>query len=140
MESLHYLLMKSHSLLQRRIMVRASQLGLTSGQPKVLDYLSRYGESDQKTIASYCEIEQATMGSILYRMEKAGLVIRRQHEGNRRSVYVSLSRKGEQAAAAMSEAFAQAENEAVADLTPEEVETLKKTLVKLSDTLEAASK
>lgn len=140
MESLHYLLMKSHSLLQRRIMVRASQLGLTSGQPKVLDYLSRYGESDQKTIASYCEIEQATMGSILYRMEKAGLVVRRQHEGNRRSVYVSLSRKGEQAAAAMSEAFAQAENEAVADLTPEEVETLKKTLVKLSDTLEAASK
>lgn len=140
MESLHYLLMKSHSLLQRRIMVRASQLGLTSGQPKVLDYLSRYGESDQKTIASYCEIEQATMGSILYRMEKAGLVVRRQHEGNRRSVYVSLSRKGEQAAAAMSEAFAQAEKEAVADLTPEEVETLKKTLVKLSDTLEAASK
>ena len=65
MESLHYLLMKTHTVLQRRISSRASEMGLTPGQPKVLDYLFRYGESDQKTIASYCEIEQATAGSIL---------------------------------------------------------------------------
>ena len=55
MESLHYLLMKTHTVLQRRIVSRAAGLGLTPGQPKILDYLLRYGESDQKTIASYCE-------------------------------------------------------------------------------------
>ena len=55
MESLHYLLMKAHTRMHRSIMSRAAGLGLTPGQPKVLEYLLRYGESDQKTIASCCE-------------------------------------------------------------------------------------
>ena len=49
MESLHYLLMKSHAMLSRRILSEASRLGLTPGQPKVLEFLLRHGESDQKT-------------------------------------------------------------------------------------------
>ena len=74
MESLHYLLMKAHTTLNRKIVAGVGELGLTSGQPKVLDYLNRFGERDQKTIAAYCEIEPATVGSILTRMEAAGLL------------------------------------------------------------------
>ena len=40
MESLHYLLMKTHSLFTKRVMTEASRAGLTSGQPKVLEYLA----------------------------------------------------------------------------------------------------
>ena len=98
MESLHYLLMKTHTILNRQILNCAGKVGLTAGQPKVLEFLSQHGESDQKTIASYCEIEPATVGSILLRMERSGLVVRRQHEGNRRSLFVSLTEQGEQAA------------------------------------------
>ena len=90
MESLHYLLMKSHAMLSRNILSQANKIGLTSGQPKILDFLIKFGEADQKTIASYCEIEPATVGSILMRMEENGLIHRRQKEGNRRSLYVSL--------------------------------------------------
>ena len=78
MEGLHYLLMKSHALFSRRVLAEISKIGLSSGQPKILDFLLQYGETDQKTIAAYCEIEQATVGSILLRMENAGLVLRRQ--------------------------------------------------------------
>ncbi len=39
MESLHYLLMKAHTCMNRRIRARAADLGLTSGQPKILEYL-----------------------------------------------------------------------------------------------------
>ena len=84
MESLHYLLMKTHTILNRQILNCAGKAGLTAGQPKVLEFLSQHGESDQKTIASYCEIEPATVGSILLRMERSGLIVRQQHEGNRR--------------------------------------------------------
>ena len=39
MESLHYLLMKTNSIVSRGIMREASQMGLTSGQPKILEFL-----------------------------------------------------------------------------------------------------
>ena len=65
MESLHYLLMKTNSIVSRGIMREASQMGLTSGQPKILEFLREAQEADQKTIAEHCEIEQATAGSIL---------------------------------------------------------------------------
>lgn len=77
MESLHYLLMKTHSMLSRGILSEAAKIGLTPGQPKILEFLLAKTEADQKTIAAYCEIEPATVGSILLRMEDAGLVVRR---------------------------------------------------------------
>ncbi len=136
MESLHYLLMKTHTLLQRRIVSQATQIGLTSGQPKILDFLFKYGESDQKTIASYCEIEQATVGSILSRMEKANLIVRKQHEGNRRSLYVSLTEKGQDAAEQMMRIFDHSESEAIQSISPEELEAFKTTLGKICASLQ----
>ena len=82
MESLHYLLMKAHAMMQRCIFAEAQKIGLSSGQPKVLDYLYSHEGSDQKTIAAYCEIEPATLASILLRMEQKQLIERRQeHSG-----------------------------------------------------------
>ena len=78
MENLHYLLMKANALFLKRILAEAGQMGLTPGQPKVLDFLLQYEEADQKTIAAYCEMELATVGSILLRRENAGLIRRRQ--------------------------------------------------------------
>lgn len=137
MESLHYLLMKSHTLLNRKILSRAMRLGYSPGQPKVLEYLSKYEGSDQKTIAAYCEIEQATVGSILLRMENTGLIERRQAPGNRRSLYVYLTDKGRQAARDIAEVFAQADKTAEASLSPDEVMQLKMLLEKISNTLNA---
>ena len=101
MESLHYLLMKAHTVLSRKIVAGVRELGLTPGQPKVLDYLSRFGERDQKTIAAYCEIEPATVGSILGRMEAAGMIARRHRPGDRRALFVSLTERGRERAAAL---------------------------------------
>lgn len=137
MESLHYLLMKSHTLLNRKILSQAMKLGYSPGQPKVLEYLSKYEGSDQKTIAAYCEIEQATVGSILLRMENTGLIERRQAPGNRRSLYVYLTDKGRQAARDIAEVFAQADKTAEASLSPDEVMQLKMLLEKISNTLNA---
>lgn len=131
MESLHYLLMKAHSNLSRYILLQAATLSLTPGQPKVLDFLQKVGEADQKTIAAYCEIEPATAGSILLRMEQAGLIVRRQKPGNRRSLFVSLTKKGTAAAQAMDDIFHQAEEKSLAGWKPEDIQTFKTLLTQL---------
>lgn len=140
MENLHYLLMKSKAMLSRRILSEVSRLGLTPGQPKVLDFLLQYNEADQKTIAAYCEIEQTTVGSILLRMENAGLVRRRQKDGNRRSLYVSLTPAGKEKAEKLMDIFLENENTATANLSETEIETLKELLTKLCDTMQSQAK
>lgn len=140
MENLHYLLMKSNAMLSRRILSEVSRLGLTPGQPKVLDFLLQYKEADQKTIASYCEIEQTTVGSILLRMENAGLVRRRQKDGNRRSLYVSLTPAGKEKAEKLMDIFRENENTATSNLSETEIETLKELLTKLCDTMQSQAK
>lgn len=131
MEGLHYLLMKSHALFSRRVLAEISKIGLSSGQPKILDFLLQYGEADQKTIAAYCEIEQTTVGSILLRMENAGLVLRRQKDGNRRSLYVSLTRAGKEKAEKLMDIFQDIEANATINLSVQEMETLNRLLSKI---------
>ena len=140
MENLHYLLMKSNAMLSRRILSEVSRLGLTPGQPKVLDFLLQYNEADQKTIAAYCEIEQTTVGSILLRMENAGLVRRRQKDGNRRSLYVSLTPAGKEKAEKLMDIFRENANTVTASLSETEIETLKELLTKLCDTMQSQAK
>ena len=135
MESLHYLLMRCHAGVSRRVMARAGEMGLSAGQPKVLDFLLAAGEADQKTIAAHCRIEPATVGGILLRMEKAGLVERSRREGDRRAVQVCLTGAGRRAAQAMEEVFRQAEAPAAA-LTEEELAQLKVLLQRVSRALE----
>lgn len=126
MHSLHYLLMKTHTTFSRRVVTRAQrELGLSPGQPKVLDFLIDHPGCDQKTIAAHCEIEQATLGSILLRMEEKGLIQRQHPPGNRRSLLVDLTDQGQAAAQAMAEIFQTEEAAATSRLTPEQLAELK---------------
>lgn len=124
MNSLHHLWMKTYLQLNRMVLDRAAALGLSPGQPKILEFLAAQGEHEQKAIADYCEIEPATVGSILTRMEAAGLVTRRNRPGNRRSLYVSLTPRGQELAGALNGVFAEAEAQITAGLTAEERQTL----------------
>ena len=128
MEPLHYLLMRAHSAVNREILDGAAKLRLTPGQPKILEFLTNNGESDQKTLAAECEIEQATAGGILLRMEQAGLIERKHKEGNRRSLYVSLTPRGVEMARKMDEAVREVDRLAASLLSEGEEEMLKNML------------
>ena len=128
MDSLHYLLMKAHGAVKRAMLAEGAKLGLTPGQPKILEFLMNNGESDQKTLAADCEIEQATAGGILLRMEEAGLIARRRKEGNRRSLYVSLTPRGVEMARKMDEAAREVDRLAASLLSADEEELLKNML------------
>ena len=135
MDSLHYLLMRAHTCMQRRILSAAGEPGLSPGQPKVLEYLLAQGESNQKAIALGCEIEPATVGSILLRMERDGLICRAQHQGNRRSLWVSLTPQGRQMALRMEEIFCQADEQAAENLSPQEIQALRQMLGQVCENL-----
>ncbi|WP_020003589.1 MarR family winged helix-turn-helix transcriptional regulator [Brachyspira innocens] len=127
--------MKANSMFARKVMYEANKIGLTSGQPKVLYFLSKFKEADQKTIANYLEIEPATVGSILLGMEKSGLIERKQREGNRRSLYVSLTEKGVEVSNNMEKIFEDTENIATDRLSEKDKEKLKKLLIEMCNSL-----
>lgn len=97
MESFHHLLMKTYAAMHRKVTSETAKLELTSGQPKILEYLLGNEGADQKTIAESCEVEPATAGSVLARMEKRGLIERRRNTDDRRAFSIYLSRHGKAA-------------------------------------------
>ena len=93
-ESLHYLLMANHFMIQKALVTSVKDTGLTSGQPKVLDYLKNHNGAVQKDIAAGCHIEPASLTAILNGMETKGLIERRLYPDNHRFYNVYLTETG----------------------------------------------
>ena len=129
-QTFHHLLMKTYFRLHRKVMAEAQKIGLTTGQPKVLECLSEEDGIDQATVASRCQIEPATAGSLLLRMEEAGLIMRRREEGNRRSLIVRLTPKGRERAEQIRAIFLAAEERALRRLTQSERSELRRMLAR----------
>ena len=118
--SLHYLMMANQMLVQKALMERVNESGLTIGQPKVLDYLKDHDGSSQKDIARACFIEAGSLTTILNGMEEKGLIERRTLNGNRRSYHIFMTDEGKKKQQMIDEAFAAIEEKAVYDISDEE--------------------
>ena len=93
-DSLHYLIMANQMLVQRALLYKLKDTGLTIGQPKILDYLSRHNGSNQKEIAKACFLEAGSLTTILNKMEEKGLIRRQILNGNRRSFHIFMTESG----------------------------------------------
>ena len=120
--SFHYLVMTEHSIFQKKLIAKLKGTGLTSGQPKVLDYLKDHDGASQKDIAHGCHIEPGTLTTLLNRMEEIGLVERRMLGGNRRSFYVFMTDLGKSKLKLVTDAFNELEEEAFSDISAEDRE------------------
>ncbi|WP_304508047.1 MarR family winged helix-turn-helix transcriptional regulator [Anaerotignum sp.] len=121
-QSFHYLSMVNYALFQKKVLNKLMEIGLTPGQPKVLDYLSIHDGSIQKDIAGGCHIDPATLTGILERMEEKGLVERRVIKGNRRSSYVYLTNDGRENSKKVADVFREIETEVFKGIHKEEIE------------------
>lgn len=137
MEPVHYLLMKANTMVNQQILSRAAEIGLTPGQPKVLECLMTHEGCDQKTISAYCEIKPSTTGNILSGMERKGLIERRQTDGNRRSLYVYLTERGRETAVKMAAIFSQADALALQGMNAADIAQLKALLKQIMGTMES---
>lgn len=121
-ESLHYLIMANQMLVQKSLMDQIKDTGLTSGQPKILDYLKEHDGSNQKEIARACFLEAGSLTTILNKMEEKGLIERRMLNGNRRSFHIFMTEEGKRKQQMVDKAFKEIEQKALSGILEEEYE------------------
>ena len=119
----HQLMLENQQLLARKLLERVAEEGLSSGQPKVLEYLAGHDGASQIEIARACHIEAATLTSVLNRMEEKALIERRTLHGNRRTFYIFLTPQGAELANQVIRMFEQLEAEAFAGVTAQQRES-----------------
>lgn len=109
-KTFHHLLMVNQAIFQKKILNELIKIGLTPGQPKVLEYLNQNDGSIQKDIAHGCHIDPATLTGILDRMEEKNLIERKSINGNRRSSHVYLTECGKKYSEDVLKVFIKEEN------------------------------
>lgn len=133
--SFHYLLMANHSIFHREVFSKLRDEELTSGQPKVLDYLKDHDGLSQKDIAGGCHIEPASLTVILNGMEEKGLVERRNMNGNRRTSYVFMTEKGKEKLEKIDQTFSKMEETAFQNISAEERQHFMDVFVKIYENI-----
>ena len=123
-ETLHYLLMSDHLMVQKALVSSVKDTGLTPGQPKILDYLLHHDGAIQKEIAIFCHIEPASLTAILNGMENKGYIERKSIPNDRRSLHVYLTETGKKYADRLNHEFARIESEALKGFTVAEAQQL----------------
>lgn len=78
-------------------------LGLSPGQPKILNFLMLHNNCMQKQLAASCDIEAASISKLLNNMESQGLIERRPLEEDKRAVAISITEKGREANESMNQ-------------------------------------
>ncbi|MDO4924131.1 MAG: MarR family transcriptional regulator [Turicibacter sp.] len=93
-KSLHRAFIRASKMHKKVCQHRFQQLGLTEGQPKVLDYLRHHNGCSQKDLAKHCHIQPATATSLLGHLERSGLIYREMNQQDRRITNVFLTEAG----------------------------------------------
>lgn len=118
----HKLMLENQTMFTKQVFEQLEGRGLSSGQPKILEYLFEHDGSVQKDIAQACKIEPATVTSLLSRMEKSEIIERKMQNNNRRFWYVYLTEKGREEAVYVKKAFDTVKEIALKDFTNKEKE------------------
>lgn len=106
------------------------ELGLTTGQPKVLSILGFNEGLVQKDLAERCMVEPATMTALLNRMEKNGMIRReaKHVSGGKRAIAIFLTEYGRELAEKVNHIVESSDELATAGLSSEEKDFLLRTL------------
>jgi DNA-binding MarR family transcriptional regulator len=99
---------------------RVKALGLTRSQWWVLNHLFRNDGATQSELADILEVEKATLGRLLDRLEQKGWVRREGDAGDRRAKRVFLTEEVEPAIKQIRAAAAELRRDALAGLSAEQ--------------------
>lgn len=105
-------------------------LGLGTGQPKVLGYLSRNGASSQRQLADFYDVDPATVCRMLDSLQKGGFVTRRPDDSDKRRDLVELTPAGREAYRRWQDCCRDMEERMLEGFTPEERENFSEYLIR----------
>jgi len=92
-DRLGFLVYDVNRLLRRDFGARVARLGLTQAQWRVLAHLSRMEGCRQSALADTLEVRPITAGRLIERLQKSGLVRRREDPNDRRAFQLHLTPK-----------------------------------------------
>lgn len=130
-KTLGFLLAKAY---QRALLVFKEEFGscdLTPQQFGLLGFLWQQDGLTQAELSAKSQIDRTTMGGLIDRLEKEGLVERRSHPEDRRAYRICLSERGKALEPELTPLARKALEKLCAKLSHEEVETLKSLLEKI---------
>lgn len=107
------------------------QYELTPQQFGLLGFLWQEDGISQSLLSAKSQIDRTTMGGLIDRLEKEGLVARRLDPADRRAYRVCLTEKGKALESELVPVALRAQEQFIARLEPQEVETLKSLLQKI---------
>lgn len=120
MTSAGYLVNFMARLFAEGLRKRIAPLGIVPGQfPALLALWERDGLT-QKELLAQVAIEQATLANTLARMERDGLIVRKEHPADARARTIHLTKKAQSIRSAAYEAAIETNAEALAGLSDEE--------------------
>jgi DNA-binding MarR family transcriptional regulator len=135
MEQLHRIIIRLAKAHRRAVHGEFCKVGLSEGQPKILDFLIENDGCIQRDIADNCRIEPATVSSILTIMEKKELIYRNQNPSNRRILNVFLTNKGIEAQKQVEKIFCDLDEICFKGFTEEEKIEAIKLLLRIKDNI-----
>ena len=121
-QTFHMLLYRAFHAQRAALRPALSELGLGTGQPKLLGYLRRRGPCGQRELADYCEIDPAAVCRMLDSLQRGGFVTRRPDEQDKRRDLIALTPAGERAHEGWRERCRSMEEQMLAGFSPEERE------------------
>ncbi len=113
-------------------------IGVYPGQPPMLLELEREGGQSQSELAKKLNIKPATVTVMINRMEKVGLLERRQDLNDQRVSRVYLTHKGRDMCKELEKIKEKIDLECLANFTVEEQVLLRRLLMQVRDNLERA--
>ncbi len=96
-QTFHMLLYRAFHAQRSALRPYLSKLGLGSGQPKILGYLSRNGASGQRQLADYYDVDPAAVCRMLDSLQRGGLVSRQCDSTDKRRDLIELTDQGRSA-------------------------------------------
>ncbi len=133
--TLGFLLHDAARFLRKRFEQNARSLGLTRAQWQVLAHLTRNEGIHQSGLAEILDMDGITLVRMLDKLEARGLVERRQHPTDRRVWLLFLRPAATSVLAEMQLISQVTRGEALAGISPQDQETLIRTLTEMKTNL-----
>lgn len=138
-DSLYYIFLELQRLHYYRSHTLLDEIGMYHGQPPMLFILNKENGQSQKELADRLNVKPSTITVMLGRMEKAGLVERRQDDEDQRVSRVYITEEGKNVCGKAKEVMKNLEEECFGKLTVDEKVILRRLLLQIRDNLQAAN-
>ena len=89
-----FLIRRAHQVSAAILNEEFGSLGITSSQFAVLTVIEATPDSDQISVANIAKLDRSTMTLVMTKLERGGLVVRRQDKVDRRRKTLSITQRG----------------------------------------------